>query len=96
MGGLTTLLLDNVGQLLELSLGSEKGTELYISFIHFSFNKETETYPLLGELPCLLVFRVPQQLHHSLLVWGETGNFSDNRLDESLLLAIESASTSQV
>jgi hypothetical protein len=43
--------------------------------------------PLLGELPGLLVLGVPQQLHDSLLVRGETGNLSDDVPDEDLLLA---------
>ena len=45
------------------------------------------TDPLLGELPGLLVLGVPQQLHDSLLVRGETGNLSDDVPDEDLLLA---------
>jgi hypothetical protein len=50
--------------------------------------REERTHPLLGELPGLLVLRVPQQLHHSLLVWGETADFTDDGLDKDLLLAV--------
>ena len=49
----------------------------------------SRTDPLLGELPGLLVLGVPQQLHDSLLVRGETGNLSDDVPDEDLLLAID-------
>ncbi len=54
----------------------------------------TSTHPLLGELLGLLVLRVPQQLHDSLLVRGESSDLSDDRLDESLLLAEDQSQSS--
>lgn len=46
------------------------------------------THPLLSQLPSLLVLRVPQQLHHSLLIRRETGDFTNDVADEDLLLAV--------
>lgn len=50
---------------------------------------KTITYPLLGQLPGLLVLGVPQQFHDSLLVRRETGDLSNDILDEKLLLAVK-------
>jgi hypothetical protein len=47
------------------------------------------THPLLCELPGLLVLGVTEQLHDTLLVRGESGDLADDRLDESLLLAVD-------
>jgi hypothetical protein len=94
VSGLTPLLLDDGLQLLELSLGSEESSELQYQEQHHLCQQRTSRYddstladPLLGELPGLLVLGVPQQLHDSLLVRGETGNLSDDVPDEDLLLA---------
>lgn len=110
MAGLTTLLLDDVGKLLDLALRSEECaelgsalTQLILMFSHPSSPRntpvphkdETSTHPLLGELLGLLVLRVPQQLHDSLLVRGESSDLSDDRLDEGLLLATPSAKSRQ-
>ena len=46
------------------------------------------TDPLLGQLPGSLVLRVPQQLHHSLLIRGKSSDLSDDALDKDLLLAV--------
>ena len=46
------------------------------------------TYPLLRELPGLLVLGVTEEFHNTLLVRGEAGNLADDGLDESLLLAV--------
>jgi hypothetical protein len=104
VAGLTTLLLDDVGELLDLALRSEECAELKSVHVlvfplrtsrsdHLDQQRKnkTSTHPLLGELLGLLVLRVPQQLHNSLLVRGESSDLSDDRLDEGLLLAISSA-----
>jgi hypothetical protein len=88
VSGLTPLLLDDGLQLLELSLGSEESSERHLCQQRTSrYDDSTLADPLLGELPGLLVLGVPQQLHDSLLVRGETGNLSDDVPDEDLLLA---------
>ena len=56
MAGLTTLLLDDVGQLLNLSLGTEECAELYHKPLSFHIRtRERVAHPLLGEFPGLFV-----------------------------------------
>jgi len=59
-----------------------------LQLLELSLGSEESSEPLLGELPGLLVLGVPQQLHDSLLVRGETGNLSDDVPNEDLLLGL--------
>lgn len=70
MTGSTTALNQDVGELLNLLLGTTKSTET-----------------LLGELTGTLVLVVLEQLHATLLVGSETGDFADEVTDELDTLA---------
>lgn len=93
---MTTLLSNNVGELLNLCLSANKGTELKVEIEHMRTNVQhiskrdfmNNTYSLLAELLGTLILRVLDQFHDTTLIRSKSSDFTNKIADELGALAL--------